>query len=219
MTYFPWLSLLIFLGLPVAGWTASPGGGAASTTDRSLGPPFEKRVRATLGSETASVIFFEVSDFRCDHCRLFHQRVFPRIKQRFVDTGLVRYVAIPTIPPGGTPAPELFGAARYAIEAGRFWSVQGDLFSLPKNVQVADLAPRVGASPEELAAYLRSPQVAMDLTADEAEVAKLGVKGTPTFILRKRQPDGTFLEAVVEGYESWDYFERFLLDLLARAGE
>ncbi len=185
-----------------------------SRVDRSLGPPFEQRRRAVIGSESASVIFFEVSDFRCEHCRHFHERVFPRIKQRFVDTGLVRYVAIPTIPPDGQPAPELFGAARFAIEAGRFWEVQGTPFNSRKALDLTALAQRVGTTPDELGSYVRSPRVVADLRADQAEVAKLGVKGTPTFILRKREADGSFSEALVEGYESWDYFERFILDLL-----
>lgn len=44
------------------------------------------------GSESATVTLVEYSSLDCVHCAHFHQDVLPKIKQQFVDKGLVRIV-------------------------------------------------------------------------------------------------------------------------------
>jgi protein-disulfide isomerase len=53
-----------------------------------------------MGSPSAKVVLIEYASVTCPHCAHFHTNVLPTIKQRYVDTGKVRYVfrAFPTPP-------------------------------------------------------------------------------------------------------------------------
>jgi len=205
------LAALLFAATCLAFATAAE----PARTDRSLGPPFKQRVRAVLGSPEARVVMIEVSDFRCEHCRQFHERVFPRIKERYIDRGLVRYVVLPAHAPGFAPAPALFGVAKLALEKGRYWEVRGALYSHGRDDTPAALARLAGLDPVEAAAHVAAPATQAVVAADQAEAEQLKLIGTPTFILRLREKDGNFAEARVDGYESWDYFDQFLTQLLA----
>lgn len=216
--------LLRACGFPLA-WLALVLGAAAAEpaarepSDRMLGPPFALRARPALGPAEAAVVLIEVSDFGCEHCRQFHERVFPRIKQRFIDTGLIRYVALPAVPQAGAARPPIFALARVAFEAGRFWSARPALYAHATENDFAALARKAGLDPATALPAMRTPAVQAAVEADFREAAALEVSGTPTFILRRRSASGEFVEARVEGYESWEYFQRFISEMLARTDE
>lgn len=196
-------------------WAETAAAGKA-LPDRMLGPPFTPRSRASLGPDEAAVIVIEITDFRCEHCRQFHERVFPRIKRRYVDTGLVRYIALPAAQAGETPAPAVLGVARHALALGKFWEVRGALFAHGQESDVAALARKVGLDPVAAVVGVRAAETHAELAADAAEVAALETPGTPTFVVRRRGARGGFVEARVEGYESWDHFNTLLADMLRR---
>ena len=45
-----------------------------------------------LGDPDAPVEVIEYASMTCPHCRSFHETVFPLLKSRFIDTGMVRFV-------------------------------------------------------------------------------------------------------------------------------
>ena len=45
----------------------------------------------TLGAEDAAVEVIEYASYTCPHCATFHQNVFDRIKENYVDTGDVKF--------------------------------------------------------------------------------------------------------------------------------
>jgi predicted DsbA family dithiol-disulfide isomerase len=63
---------------------------------------------------------------------------------------------------------------------------------------------------------VRAAETQAAVAADAAEVAALEIPGTPTFVVRRRLVHGGFVEARVEGYESWDHFNTLLTDMLQR---
>lgn len=206
----------------LVGLVLGTAGGAVASTERSdrlLGPPFAVRARPALGPEEAAVVLIEISDFGCEHCRQFHERVFPRIKQRFIDTGLIRYVALPAARRAGAARPPIFALARVAFEAGRFWSARPALYAHATEHDPAVLAKKAGLDPTTALPAMRAPAVQAAVEADFREAVALEVAGTPTFILRRRSAGGEFVEARVEGYESWEYFQRFISEMLARTDE
>src|SRR3990167_317774 len=48
-----------------------------------------------IGSEQAKIELFIFEDFLCRACRFFNQEVQPRLLTTYVDTGVVRIIAIP----------------------------------------------------------------------------------------------------------------------------
>ena len=47
-----------------------------------------------LGSDEAPLVLIEFSDYRCTHCSIFHEIVYPKIKKEYIDTGKIFYVGL-----------------------------------------------------------------------------------------------------------------------------
>ncbi len=45
-----------------------------------------------IGSQSAPVTIVEYTSITCSHCAAFHKNVLPGLKQKYIDTGKVRYV-------------------------------------------------------------------------------------------------------------------------------
>ena len=79
--------MVIFAGSPAPG----PGPAMADVQVEELmeaGPLPEK----TLGSDQAPVTLVEYASLSCSHCADFHNNVFPGLKEKYIETGKVRYV-------------------------------------------------------------------------------------------------------------------------------
>ena len=44
-----------------------------------------------IGEESAKIKIIEFASFTCGHCAKFHNEVFPKIKEEFIDTGKVLF--------------------------------------------------------------------------------------------------------------------------------
>jgi protein-disulfide isomerase len=45
-----------------------------------------------LGDKNAKITIIEYSSFSCHHCSKFHERVFPGIKKKYIETGKVKFI-------------------------------------------------------------------------------------------------------------------------------
>lgn len=205
-------SLLLSLSLWVTGAMLSGGvsaSPASSPIDPQLGAPFRLRDRPTLGDAGATLVVIEVTSFFCTHCREFHDREFPRIRRRFIDTGLVRWVALNASKAGAEQTAPAFILARGAHRAGQYWHSLSTLFhhSRQSPAELITAMERPGGPLRDtIESWLTDAALSEEVAADFAEFAQLSIDGTPTFILRKRTTDGRFLQARIEGYQSADYF-------------
>ena len=77
-----------------------------------------------LGDANAPVTIIEYFSYGCGHCRTFHQETLPALKQKYIDSGQVRYMAYQVF--GISQFPE---AALCAGEQGRFWQYHDYLFN------------------------------------------------------------------------------------------
>ena len=83
----------------------------------------------SLGSEEAPLVLIEFSDYRCAHCSIFHEVVFPKVKSEYIDTGKIFYVAM-HYPSKKYPIASLAAEAAYcAGDHGRFWEMRELLFA------------------------------------------------------------------------------------------
>jgi protein-disulfide isomerase len=46
----------------------------------------------SMGSETAPVTIIEYASMTCPHCAAFEAQVFPKLKEKYIDTGKVRFI-------------------------------------------------------------------------------------------------------------------------------
>ncbi|MDR1011808.1 MAG: DsbA family protein [Opitutaceae bacterium] len=212
------LSCLLLAFLPFATAALADADSApAPPVDPKLGPPFRLRPRPALGSEDAPLVVIEVTSFLCAHCREFHEREFPTLKKRFIDTGAVRWIALNASNTATEQNAPIFAIARGALRADHYWELAGSLFRearRPEAVLFETLARPDGPDAAELERWARDDANRKAVAADFAEVAALKLEGTPSFIIRKRTPEGRFLQARIEGYESAGYlalaFEQML---------
>jgi len=132
----------------------------------------------------------EFTDYECPFCRRYHRDTFPLLKQRYVDTGKVRYVVrdLPLdIHPGAVVAAEV---ARCAEAQGRFWPMRDALLDNREELsaaRVAALAAEVGIAAPPLQACLDSHRFEADVKADLADARAAGLDRTPSFVIGRER--------------------------------
>jgi len=210
---------VLLLGAGLGG--ASPAGvnRAPPGFDPILGPPFEARDRPTLGLPKAPIAVLEIASFQCLHCRAFQARVFPALRDRYINPGKVCWVMLnsPDDPPGAEG--RIFLIGRCAWRAGQFWNMSGDLFRFGNQQPGfldALLAPDADAliDPVQLRLCEDDPATRRQVDGDFAEYKRLHVIGTPYFYVRRLRANGQRIEAEIAGYQTVEYFGRVFDRLL-----
>lgn len=142
-----------------------------------------------LGSAEAPVTIVEYFSFSCSHCAAFHREVFPELRKRYVDTGVVRFVLRDF--PLNLPALKAAQAARCA-GPGRYLELTDALWeswdawinrSDPEAGLVEVLQPH-GLAADALEACLQDPDLETEVLLSLKEASEeLGVDRTPSFLI------------------------------------
>lgn len=148
------------------------------------------------GDPDAPVEIWEFADFQCPGCGEFARFVAPLLKQRYVESGQVRFVfrdfPLVSIHPNAFLAAR---AGRCANEQERFWEYHDLLFGSqsrwsaetePADVFV-DLAGQAGLDEGGFEECLRSDRYAREVTESMRLAESLGVQGTPTLFINGRK--------------------------------
>jgi protein-disulfide isomerase len=150
----------------------------------------------SAGREDAPVVIYEFADFQCPACAQFAAAATPYIKERYVATGVVRYVHYDF--PLMQIHPHAFltaRAARCAGEQGRFWEYHDALYEQQQAwSRMDDIVPtlvtysrQVGADPEAFEACVRSDRFAREVTLNLRLGESLNVPGTPTLFINGKR--------------------------------
>jgi protein-disulfide isomerase len=166
---------------------------------------------ATLGEPSAPITIVEFSDHGCPYCGLYHQSVFPTIKEQYIDTGKVYYVYkdYPVVSFQGALAAQ---AAECAGEQGRYWEMHDRLFDNPPQWNDSEeaaitafrsYAEAIDADADVLAQCVSEGRYESDVQGDYEEGAALRLRGTPAFfidgaLLSGAQPLEVFVQALDE---------------------
>ena len=135
------------------------------------------------GAVDAPVTIVEFSDFQCGFCF----RVNPTLAQileRY--QGKVRLLFKHSPIEGHTAAPLAHRAAWAAQQQGKFWEMHDRIFANQRDMGREALlahAAALGLDRARFVADLDGPQSKAVLDRDQAEAAKVGVDGTPTFFI------------------------------------
>jgi protein-disulfide isomerase len=157
-----------------------------------------------LGDPTAPVEIKEYASTTCGHCKAFHDEVFPKLKETYIDTGKVKlvWVVLPTAP----TATSLAGAAlaRCAGEE-KFFDVLDALFDAQDTLvdasrtarrlhqEFRDIGARFDLSPDQVRTCIDDKAV-LQATRDALADLPASITGTPSFTLHGEKLD-------VESYE------------------
>ena len=158
----------------------------------------EDTTRQVLGNADAPLTLVEFTDYQCPFCKRFHDRSWPELKKAYVDTGKVRYVVRDMPLSFHAQALPAAIAARCAGEQGQFWKVHEVLFNAqdtlsPAMIRSTALAAGVAAEPFDKCSA--DPATRKAVEADVAEAERIGVTGTPGFVLAKKR--GSKLDGIL----------------------
>lgn len=167
----------------------------------------EQRLRAAVeeGSQTVRVVVY--SDFQCPYCRTFAQPVRDLMAQGA--EGIRTEIEFRNFPLSFHPDAQLaHQAALAAREQGKFWEMHDLLFANQAALKRDDLlryAGQLGLNLDRFRKDLDGDSVKKAIERDQAEGAKLGVQGTPTFFVNGNVYSGTRsyedLKKLVQGEE------------------
>jgi protein-disulfide isomerase len=88
----------------------------------------ETKGQPTLGAASAKVEVIVFEDFRCETCRDFNEKVFPKIQEHYIASGQVRYTFIPLGFLEGSKPIGNAALAVYKISPSRFFLYADALF-------------------------------------------------------------------------------------------
>lgn len=153
-----------------------------------------------LGAEDAPVTVVEYASMTCPHCANFHNNVFDAFKEKYIDTGLVRFTMreFPIDPPGVPLSAAAFMLTRCAPGENGYFALIDLLFEMqPAWAQVQEpippllqLALQSGFTEESFNACLSNQEVLDGVYAAYDHGVELGVNGTPTFFINGERYGG-----------------------------
>jgi protein-disulfide isomerase len=179
--------------------------------------------RPSLGSADAPVVLVEFTNFVAGSCKSFSEQTFPELKEKYIDTGKLRFVSR-QLPIKGHPqcrptALALLCAA--AQDPGQYWAMRGWLFEHSKELNEAAYATYVKGAGLDLARFhadLTAERHGPELDEDVAAALATGIPGAPSFVLGTS--DGKTIEGErIVGAKSSQVFASKIEALLAAHAE
>lgn len=145
-----------------------------------------------LGRPDAPLTMVEFTDLQCPYCREYVSTTFAQIKKNWIDTGKLRYISrdFPLdIHPLAMAAAR---AARCAGEQNHFWEMRQTLMANANLLSADYITKTAEAMKLEMPAFTActaSTKYDASIESEQADGFRLGIEGTPTFLLGKTQPD------------------------------
>jgi protein-disulfide isomerase len=185
------------------------------------GRPSEGPDPHVLGAANAKVTIVEFGDYQCPVCRAFWQEVEPRLRKEYVDTGKVKliFADFPIV----RIHPEAILAAMAVDCAGdqhKYWQYHDKVFREQGrddevfrfgNRDLKKWARDIGLEASTFNECLDSGRHKDDVARDKEAGDKLGIRGTPTFLINNRR--------VIAGAQPYPIFKKAIDDELKLAGE
>jgi protein-disulfide isomerase len=148
--------------------------------------------RPAMGADDAPLTVVEFTDYQCPFCRRFTQTTFPLLKRDYIDTGKVRWVVRDLPLAFHKNARKAGQSVHCANEQGKFWEMRDKLFENSANLENEDLSKYAGQVGLDVAAFdscLASDRHLREIDKDSAEAKRVGITGTPTFVIGKPKGD------------------------------
>lgn len=142
----------------------------------------------TLGSPEAKVSIVEYASLTCSHCADFHEKTFPILKSKYIDTGKVRFTLrefpLDPLATAGFMLARCQGNDKYYPVSDLLFSKQKQWAYTDKPLDgLMQLMKQAGYSQESFEACLKNQKIYDAIEAVRDRGAKLGVNSTPTFFI------------------------------------
>ncbi len=176
----------------------------------------------TRGNPQAPITLVEYSDFTCGFCLKFFQETWPRIREKYIETGKVRFLYrdFPRALQG--PGVDAAIAARCAGDQGRYWQMHDQLFTNGGRFNEAAFqryAQAIGLNQPLFMKCLEEAHHTGPVFQDRSEGVSLGFRGTPGFVLLRTEGEEREKESpiVIPGAFPFEVFEEQIDRLLGKS--
>jgi protein-disulfide isomerase len=145
------------------------------------------------GAVAAQVAIIEYADFECQFCGDFMREVYPQIAENYIKPGKVKYFYRDLPMRSHTHALAAARAARCAGEQDKFWQMHESLFADQAALAEKDIVGRaaaIGLNASKFNECLSSERYTDDIRRSTSEAQKMGINGTPTFLLGVVEANG-----------------------------
>jgi len=159
---------------------------SASTNLMVPGPLGEQ----ALGKDDAPVTIIEYASMTCPHCAHFHEKTYPELKKRYIDTGKVRFIfrefplddvaMMAAMLARCVEKDKFFPFIEVLFQQQDNWAVRPPASPLPPLLVIAKQA---GFSEESFNACLKNQNTFDGILWSYQRGAKLGVNSTPAFFI------------------------------------
>jgi protein-disulfide isomerase len=156
----------------------------------------------TMGPENAPVTVIEYASMTCPHCADFHTKTFPELKQRYIDTGKVRFIfrefPLDQLAAAGSMLARCAGEGKYFPMVETLFSQQRT-WAVPKPLPpLLTIAKQAGFTQESFEQCLANQKLLADIEqVRERASSKFGVNSTPTlFINGKKLPGALTIDTL-----------------------
>lgn len=159
---------------------------------------------ASEGRDDAPVTIVEFTDYQCPFCARHARTTLLELRRKYIATGKVRYV-IRDLPLDIHPfaKPSARAARCVAAQASEaFWAFHDSLFARQSTLSAStprEIARHAGLDLERFDACVASGRFDDRIAADEREAGRLGLMGTPTFVIGRTGTTSTLTGEVVRG--------------------
>ncbi|MDQ0313946.1 protein-disulfide isomerase [Amorphus orientalis] len=149
-----------------------------------------------LGEEDAPVTIVEYASMTCPHCATFHEATYPDLKEKYIDTGKVRFVfrEFPLDPLAAAgfmlarcaPEEQYFDMVDLLFEKQRQWAYSQDPVT-----ELLNLSKQAGFTQESFEACLTNQELLDGVNEVKDRGARdFSVTSTPTFFVNGRMVRG-----------------------------
>lgn len=215
-----WLLAAVAVGIVgVALAAVAPDAAASADTGDPAAPqaaPQERSTGHALGPADAPVVVTVFSDFGCPSCAVFARRTFPVLRERYVDTGRVRWLHVPFVLGSFRNSERAAQTAECAADQDRFWEMHDLLFqrqaqwgpSSDPSEHFDRYAREIGLKTEAFDACLASG-LRLDVGRGNEMAVVAKIRASPTFFIDGKRLEGavsaaTFGEILDEALASED---------------
>jgi protein-disulfide isomerase len=145
-----------------------------------------------LGSEKAPVTVIEYASMTCPHCAHFSTTTFPELKQRYIDTGKVRFIfrefPLDPLAAAGFMLARCAGKDKFMAVVETLFAKQADWAVKEPVPPLKEIAKQFGFTEQSFNECLANQKVLDNIqTVRDRAAEKLGVNSTPTFFVNGKK--------------------------------
>lgn len=173
-----------------------------------------------IGSADAPITIVEWSDYQCPYCAQAATEAFPQLREKYIDTGQVRYIA-KDFPlsghPQSNPVAEYVNCAINQDEE-MYWALRELVFGRQREWsgtrnfldRIRAYAAEVGLDGDAMESCFRAATMREQIQVTRREGLAMNITGTPALFVNGQQ---------VGGYVPWETLDAMLAEALADGGE